>query len=84
MTDATTINITVRGGDSASGPRRAQAADPAAVIWSPHRFHLKGGPVEAYVAGLGDSYASPSGLATTTVYPSGSRSQISRWPGPLP
>jgi hypothetical protein len=31
-----------------------------------------------------DSYASPSGLATTTVYPSGSRIQISRCPGPLP
>ena len=28
--------------------------------------------------------ASPSGLATATTYPSGSRTQISRWPGPLP
>src|SRR6266508_4359945 len=39
---------------------------------------------EAYMAEAAGSYASPSGLATTTVYPSGSRSQISRWPGPLP
>lgn len=45
---------------------------------------VMGGPFGAYVADVGDSYASPSGLATTTVYPSGSRSQISRWPGPLP
>ena len=51
---------------------------------------LAPGPLHAHIlAGQpqrrsGYSHASPSGLATATTYPSGSLTQISRWPGPLP